>query len=186
MIHLRQDCLGFKMANGEAIPCSAQQMTVELMGEAAHLVDEDVVKNAAEAVLHYFKVELGRTTVTAAEFSQALERVLRGLGFDVQSQASVSAPAPRVLEADLRLLASQSGEGFELIFFTMLRHEVRLKLGEGPHVVRFNGLRGCVKQLVGAKRWGLKCRRLNDQIVDYLRTCLSAEFAGKSCALVVR
>jgi len=185
MILLRHDCLGFKMSNGEAIPCSAQQMTVELMGEAAELVDEEVVKNAAEAVLHYFKSELGRTTVTTAEFSQALEHVLRGLGFDVQSQASVNTPAPRVIESDLRTLACQSGKGFELIFFTKLRDELKLKLGEAPHVLRFNGLRGCVKQLVGAKRWGLKCQRLNDQIVDYLRTCLSAEFGGKSCSLVV-
>ena len=69
MILLRHDCLGFKLSTGEAIPCSAQQMTVELLGEAAHLVDEEVVKNVAEAVLHYFKSELGRTTVTTAEFS---------------------------------------------------------------------------------------------------------------------
>jgi hypothetical protein len=176
------------MPNGEAIPCSAQQMTVELMGDSAHLVDEELVKNAAEAVLHYFKTELGRTTVTTAEFSQALEHVLRGLGFDVQSQATVnSAPAgsPRVIESDLRLLACQSGKGFELIFFTRLRDELKLKLGESPHVLRFSGLRGCVKQLVGAKRWSSECQRLNDQIVEYLRTCLSSEFAGRQCALVV-
>lgn len=171
--------------DGEAIPCSAQQMTVELLGEAAHLVDEEVVKNAAEAVLHYFKDELGRTSVTTAEFSQALERVLRGLGFEVQSQASVNNASPRVAEYDLRHLASESGKGFELIFFSRLRHELRLKLGESPHIVRFSGLRGCVKQLVGAKRWGTRCQRLNDQIVEYLRTCLSAEFGGRTCALVV-
>jgi hypothetical protein len=186
MILLRPDCLGFKTAAGEALPCSAQQVTVELLGEAAHLIEEDIVKHAAEAVLHYFKSELGRTTVTTAEFSQALGQVLRGLGFDVQSQATVNGPAPRVLESDLRLLASESGKGFELIFFSKLRHELRCKLGESPHVLRFHGLRGCVKQLVGAKRWGMKCRKLNDQIVEYLRTCLSAEFGGRSCALVVR
>jgi hypothetical protein len=189
MILLRRDCLEFKNNNGtgEAVPCSAQQMTVELMGDAAASVDEELVKNAAEAVLHYFKHELGRTTVTTAEFSQALEQVLRGLGFDVQSNAKVSgnAPAPRVIDSDLRLLACQSGKGFELIFFNKLREELRLKLTQSPNVLRFNGLRGCVKQLVGAKRWGMRCQRLNDQIVDYLRTCLSAEYAGRSCALVV-
>jgi hypothetical protein len=174
------------LSTGEAIPCSAQQMTVELLGEAAHLVDEEVVKNAAEAVLHYFKSELGRTTVTTAEFSQALEHVLRGLGFDVQSQASVNTPPPRVSESDLRMLAFESGKGFELIFFTKLRNELKAKLTESPQVVRFSGLRGCVKQLVGAKRWGGKCQALNDQIVEYLRTCLSAEFAAKQCALVVQ
>src|SRR5687767_7841274 len=118
MILLRHDCLGFKTTDGEAIPCTAQQMTVELLGEAAHLVDEHVVKHAAEAVLHYFKTELGRTTVTTAEFSQALERVLRGLGFEVQSQASVNGSPPRVVDYDLRHLAFESGKGFELVFFS--------------------------------------------------------------------
>jgi hypothetical protein len=187
MILLRRDCLEFKTSSGETLPCSAQQMTVELMGEAAGMVDEDLVKNAAQAVLHYFKHELGRTSVTTAEFSQALEQVLRGLGFEVQSTAKVMSggPPPRVIDSDLRLLACQSGKGFELIFFNKLREELRLKLTEAPQVLRFNGLRGCVKQLVGAKRWGMRCQRLNDQIVEYLRTCLSAEYAGKSCALVV-
>jgi hypothetical protein len=186
MILLRPDCLAFKTNDGEAIPCTAQQMTVELLGEAAHLVEEDIVKNAAEAVLHYFKTELGRTSVTTAEFSQALEQVLRGLGFEVHSQASVSGAGPRVVEYDLRHLAFQSGKGFELAFFSRLRDELRLKLGESPHVVHFRGLRGCVKQLMGKKRWGSECQRLNDHIVEYLRTCLSAEVAGRSCALVVR
>ena len=188
MILLRQDCLEFKTTDGEAIPCTAQQMTVELLGECAHLIEEDIVKNAAEAVLHYFKTELGRTSVTTAEFSQALEQVLRGLGFEVQSQASVGTGTtpPRVVEYDLRHLAFQSGKGFELIFFSRLRDELRLKLGESPTIVEFRGLRGCVKQLMGRKRWGSRCQRLNDHIVEYLRTCLSAEVAGRSCALVVR
>jgi len=186
MILLRHDCLGFKTADGEAIPCTAQQMTVELLGESAHLVDEEVVKNAAEAVLHYFKTELGRTTVTTAEFSQALEQVLRGLGFEVQSQASMQSATTRIADYDLRHLAFQSGKGFELAFFSKLRDELRVRLGDSPHVVQFRGLRGCVKQLMGAKRWGTRCQRLNDQIVEYLRTCLSAEVAGRSCALVVR
>ena len=188
MILLRHDCLGFKTADGEAIPCTAQQMTVELLGESAHLVDEEVVKNAAEAVLHYFKTELGRTTVTTAEFSQALEQVLRGLGFEVQSQASMQSASgtTRIADYDLRHLAFQSGKGFELAFFSRLRDELRVRLGDAPHVVQFRGLRGCVKQLMAAKRWGTRCQRLNDQIVEYLRTCLSAEVAGRSCALVVR
>jgi hypothetical protein len=54
-----------------------------------------------------------------------------------------------------------------------------------PEVLRFRGLRICVKQLIGAKRWSRRCQRLNDQIVDYLRTCLSAEKGGQACALIV-
>jgi len=52
-------------------------------------------------------------------------------------------------------------------------------------VLRFRGLRDCVKRLAGAKRWSARCNDLNDQIVEYLRTCLSAEPKGSSCALMV-
>jgi hypothetical protein len=51
--------------------------------------------------------------------------------------------------------------------------------------VRFRGLRGCVKQLAGARRWSHRCERLQDQIVEYLRGCLTAEPEQNECALVV-
>jgi hypothetical protein len=42
-----------------------------------------------------------------------------------------------------------------------------------------------VKQLTGARRWTGRCERLEDQIVSYLRECLTAETAPPDCALVV-
>jgi len=35
-------------------------VTVELIGEAAAELDPELIRNAARAVLHYFKVEMGR------------------------------------------------------------------------------------------------------------------------------
>jgi hypothetical protein len=52
-------------------------------------------------------------------------------------------------------------------------------------MVRFRGLRGCVKQLAGARRWGPRCRTLEGEIVAYLRECLSAEPGPLDCALWV-
>lgn len=184
MIHLRPDCLVFKTSNGEHVPCSVEHVTVELLGEAVHRLNEELVQNAAEAVLHYFKTELGRSVVSIGEFSAALERVLRTLGVKVHS-APVGEAQPRVAEADLRFLVSESGDGFELVFFQRLRDELRQKLDDEPQLLRFRGLRGSVKQLVGAKRWSTRCQNLNDQIVDYLRTCLSAEGRRACCALLV-
>ena len=51
--------------------------------------------------------------------------------------------------------------------------------------MRFHGLRVCVKQLAGARRWSNRCELLQDQIVDYLRGCLTAETKENECALVV-
>ncbi len=160
------------------------EICLELMGDAAEFLDEELIRNAGAAVVHYFKNELGRTAVSLGEFSQALEQALRALGLEVVSLEAVKIPS-RVAEADLVRLASESGEGFELVFFGRLRGELRRRLDQSPRVLRFRGLRDCVKRLAGAKRWSARCHDLNDQIVEYLRTCLSAEPKGSSCALMV-
>ncbi len=185
MIRLRPDCLVFKMSSGESIPCSAEKVTIELIGDAAALVDEHLIKEAAESVLHYFRTELQRTSVSVAEFSQALEQVLRGFGLDVQS-ADAAEGLAEVLEGDLAALAGQFGQGCELFFFPRLREELRLKLAQSPKVLRFSGLRGCVKQLTGAKRWTVRCQALSDQIVDYMRGCLRDRRDQGSCALLIQ
>ena len=185
MIQLNPDYLIFKTATGENIPCSAELVAIELIGDAITHLDPELIRNASAAVLHYFKHELGRNSVSVGEFSLALERVLRGLGLKISSDVEVK-DSVRVAESDLRELAFSAGKSFELFFFPYLRSEMRRKLDEAPHVVRFNGLRGCVKQIVGARRWSRRCQTLNDQIVDYLRTCLSTETKKETCALVVR
>lgn len=186
MILLRPDCLVFKTADGDNVPASAEQVTLELLGEAVNSLDHELVQHAAHAVLHYFRHELQRNLVTIGEFAETLAKVLRELGLDVQEATAEPSTPRRVVEADLRHLASESGRGLELVFFNKLRLQLRNHLESGPHVLRFNGLRGCVKELVGAARWNTQCQQLNDQIVSYLRACFSAEPAGSSCALVVR
>src|SRR4051794_10743185 len=79
MILLRPDCLVFKTSGGEYIPCSVKEVTVELMGDTLPCLDKEVIKNAASAVLHYFREEQGRTSVSLAEFSLALEQALAAL-----------------------------------------------------------------------------------------------------------
>ncbi|MEY2407801.1 MAG: hypothetical protein QOF48_471 [Verrucomicrobiota bacterium] len=184
MILLRPDCLVFETASGENIPCSAKEVTLELIGETAEWLDRETLENAAAAVLHYFRVEQKRTSVSVAEFSEALEKVLSGLGLESSSEVSISnVPIQRRwVEADLALLA---GDGGELFFFPRLRDEVQSRLNGTPLVLRFHGLRACVKQLTGAKRWSSQCRALNDEIVEYLRTCFTQQKAGTGSALVV-
>lgn len=184
MIQLNPDYLIFKTTNGEKIPCSVELVTIELMGDSVFHLEPELIHNASAAVLHYFKHELGQTSVSVGEFSLALERVLRGFGLNVKTEPE-DEPPMRVAESDLREVVASAGKGFELSFFPRLRNEMRRKLDEAPHIVRFNGLRECVKQIVGAQRWSRRCEAMNDQIVEYLRTCLTAENKLESCALVV-
>lgn len=200
MISLRPDCLAFESPDGEFIPCSAQQVVVELIGDAAQWLDQEVITHASEAVLHYFRHEKGQHSVSLGEFVSALERVLKGLGLDIQASAKPSGQWPasctaakpevasaqrRVVENDLLELAGRSAGGAELFFFPLLRREMHQCLDGSPLTLRFRGLRECVKQIVGSKRWNTACQSMNDRIVDYLRTCLNTEKAGEGCALVV-
>ena len=184
MILLRPDCLVFKTSSGENVPCSAHEVTLELLGDAVNQMDETLVQNAAHAVLHYFRTELDRTVVTIGEFAETLARVLRNMGLEVEANAGD--PGRRIVDSDLRPLVIGDEGVCELVFFQLLRAELRQHLDLGPQVVRFNGLRGCVKQMVGARRWTQRCQALSDQIVNYLRDCFTAEARRTGCALVVR
>jgi hypothetical protein len=184
MITLAEGCLLFELASGESIPFSADMISVELMGQTARLFDAEFVRHAAQAVFHYFKHELGRQTVTVGEFTEALEKVLRGFKLSAPAPGNAGA-LPGVRESDLGRLAREAGLGCELFFFPRLRDELRQQLQHSPRVLRFRGLRGCVKQLIGTGRWTHRCRDLEEQIVIYLRECLSAEAQPTEFALVV-
>jgi len=188
VIQLHSHCLVFETANGEHIPCSVEDVSVEVIGEAVEQLDHEIVRQAAAAVLHYFKVERKQTIVTIAEFTAALEEVLRGLGFLTSTAEAQPASLPAltgpVAETSLARLAVESGDGGELLFFPRLREEMRQQLSQSPRLVRFNGLHDCVKRLVGARRWCDRCRAMSDQIVGYLRQCLDENHRA-DCALVV-
>jgi hypothetical protein len=184
VIALGSECLLFELASGESIPCSADMVSVELAGNTEGVFNPEFIGQATKAVFHYFKHELGRQTVTAAEFARALEKVLRGFAATAQPDPQPKTAAP-VRESDLCRLAHESGQGRELFFFPRLRAELRQHLQQAGRVVRFRGLRRCVKQLTGARRWSPRCRSLEGEIVAYLRECLSAEAGLAEFALLV-
>lgn len=183
MIQLRTDCLVFETASG-AIPCSVEEVAVELVGESVGWLDPEVLRNAAAGVLRYFRDDLGRLNVTVGEFAEALAGVLRGFGLEVITDAAAAKPC-RMVELDLRQFAVESGAGFELAFFLRLRTVIAQQLAGSPRVLRFTGLRGCVKQLAAARRWCPRCRLLREQIVAFLRRCFEEGVAGADCCLVV-
>lgn len=182
MIALKSDCLLFQLNNGESIPCSAAMISVEIVGEAANSPDAEMLRHAAASVFHYFKVELDRETVTVGEFSLALEKVLQHLGYTIHTGAQAQ---EEVSQADLGGIAREAGDSLELFFFPRLREEMHHRLSQSPRVLRFSGLRGCVKQIARARRWSPRCELIQDQIVAFLRECMTHESEKPECALVV-
>jgi hypothetical protein len=168
------------MASGESVPVSAEMFSGELQSPAWETFDPEFVSHAASAVFYHFKHDLGRQTVSVGEFTLALEKVL-------QEFAGKTPPASpkRSDPLDLGLMASESGAACELFFFPRLRDELRTQLRSRPKVVQFLGLRRCVKQLAGAHRWCARCQTLSDHIIEYLRSCLTAEPTRTGCTLVV-
>jgi len=184
MIALNSNCLVFQLNSGESVPCSAEMISVQIVGNVNTLLDPEILRHAAASVFHYFKVELERESVTVGEFAGALEKVLRSFGLSIRAGEIVS-PAPDVLESDLCLMAREFADNLELFFFPRLRNELRTQLRQSPRVLRFHGLRGCVKQLAGAKHWSARCEQMREQIVGYLRGCFGAEREQNDCSLVV-
>jgi hypothetical protein len=182
MIALATDYLVFQMATGESVPFSADAISDELIGGNDSTYDPEVVGHAANAVFHYFKHELGYQTVTVGEFAAALEKVMEG--FNLGERGTVDR-AKLLRETDLCALARDCGVGGELAFFPRLREELGVHLQGGCRMIRFGGLRNCVKQLSGARRWSVKCQAMQEQMVEYLRKCLRTLAKGKEVALVV-
>ena len=183
MIPQLTDFLVFKSASAE-IPCAPVAVKFELAGESASGVPHELIANAAVGVLHYFYADQGRETVTLAEFARALVKVLRGFGLQLDAETQQPSDRP-VGQADLRHLACESGKGFELAFYLRLRQELEAHLGQSPRLIRFTGLRPCVKQLAGAQRWSRRCQVLNDDNVGYMRSCLGKKPETPDCALVI-
>ncbi|HEY1490073.1 MAG TPA: hypothetical protein VGF90_03455 [Verrucomicrobiae bacterium] len=184
MIALQSDHLIFQLTNGESVPCSAEMITIEIAGNAQGLIDTEMLRHAAASVFHYFKCEMERQSVTVGEFALALEKVLRGFGLTLYADT----PPPLTdehLADDLGRIARESSDSLELFFFPRLRDALRAQLRQSPRVLHFRGLRGCVKQLAGAQRWSARCEQMQEQVVGYLRECLTAEPDQKACALVV-
>jgi hypothetical protein len=183
MITLAKDCLLFRLSNGETVPFSADMISIELTGETARWFDPETASHAAQAVFHYFKSELGRQSVTAEEFATAMEKALRGV--DRLAWTPPPARSQNIIESDLGRLAQEAGHGGELLFFPRLRDQLRQHMLQKPRVLRYHGLRACVKQISGARRWTDRCRDLEAQIVSFLRQCAGGEPAPCELALVV-
>jgi hypothetical protein len=186
MIQLLENSIWVEKPSGSTSVCTAEQITIELMGGAIEGLDPEMVRQAAAGVLHYFKVELGREFVTVGEFSTALAKVLKGFGLDVESTALIEGVGSKVVTTDLRELAKNCGDEFELGFFVRLRERVKTSLADSPKSVQFQGLRSCVKQLARARRWSARCQQLQEQIVNFLRECLEQEAKGRGCSMLVK
>lgn len=182
MTPLQRGYRGFELAAPTADWLPAEPLAMQLAGPMAGLYAEEI-RAAVAAVVYFFQRDMGRSTVSAAQFVTALSKALAGLGLSLNLTLS---QGQLRLETDLRQLLAKNQQSGELAFFAQLRHHLRDQLRAQPTAIGYCGLRGCVKQLLGARRWTPRCQRLADQIVSFLRACLQADGQGRPRILVVQ
>lgn len=185
MIALRRDCLLIESADGPYIPCSMEHLTIEFVGPAAHLLDPEVLRHASAAVIHYFKVELGCEVVSTGQFTEALSKVLEGLGVFLGTGTKPEGQPSVVRVLDLWTLAAGGTQMGELEFCWRLRSVLREILSEKPGRIEFRGLRGCVKVLADRQNWCQTCEQVETWIVDLVRGWYSREPAAAGIPLVM-
>ena len=170
---------------GGFLPCSAEQLTLEVIGDNGAGVDPETLKHAVAAVMHYFRAELQRTTITMAEFSAMLSRVLAGLGIAAEITEDGEASSD-VRIADLGLLAADGAPAGELEFCQRLRTLLREQLAAAPTRVEFHGLRNCVKRLTGRKHWCPECEKTAAWILEMIRGWFEQDAVSRPTALLIR
>lgn len=180
MIQLHSHCLVFE-DHGEGQPAHVEKLAAEILGDVFGPGTKELVRQATAAVLHYFKYEQKRETITLGEFIQALEQALHAFGLQWNHKGQLQT---RAAEMDLFRLAAEVSGGCELMFFPSLEQELHRMLRNSPRLIRLHGLRACVRHLRGARRWTSDCEQLSDQIVEFLRRRLAQEPA-KVWAMVI-
>ena len=185
MIALRRDCLLIASKDGPFIPCSMEHLTIEFVGPAAQMLDPEVLRHASAAVVHYFKVELGCEVVSTSQFTEALTKVLVGLGVFLETGNEPEGGSSMVRVLDLRTLASGASQLGELEFCWRLRSLLREFLSEKPERIEFRGLRGCVKVLADRQHWCETCDRVETWIVELVRGWYAREPAAAGIPLVM-
>lgn len=203
MIRLHSDYLVFELDSGESVPCSVEAIAFELVEAVAGLADRNVIENAARAVVHYFREELGKESVCINEFIDSLSFVLKEFGYEVETRSfeSLSAEENDEIPSDseTQITKSQSnslveiledqrekGELMELSFFKQLRETVLSELQDQPDILLFTGLRPCVQTMLSASRWTGRCESFSQQIVSYIEECLCFDGGGRNMHMVIR
>lgn len=203
MIRPHSDYLVFELDSGESILCSVEAIAFELVEAVAGLADRNIIENAARAVVHYFREELRRETVSIHEFIDSLSFVLKEFGYEVEIrniESQYSEEQGEYLgEVEIMKERSQSnslveilekqrktGALMELGFFKKIREIVAHELQGNPDILLFTELRPCVQSMLASSKWTRRCELFSRQIISYIEACLCQDGNVRNMRMVIR
>jgi len=136
--------------------------------EAGHCGEWWPAEDIARGVVLYLRDSFDGSVICLEElFAKVHEALLRiGCG----EIADCLRPEPPPVRLSLLEIAKDAGNGFELLFFQLLRQRLTLLQKHRVSRVQFFGLKPCVKLLRAAKHWRHDCDLLYREILLFMRT----------------
>ncbi|MCX6958016.1 MAG: hypothetical protein NT164_05730 [Verrucomicrobiae bacterium] len=121
----------------------------------------------AESVELYLRREWSGSAITIAELETIIKDLLLSLRFSDLATAFFLPPPPTTLS--LLELAKEAGEGYELLFFQLLKKRLEKVAQSSTEQLEVYGLDASLRQLFHRKRLGRK--ETKGQIINYIRDC---------------
>jgi len=123
--------------------------------------------HVTESVTTYLEQDISDNVVTICRIERAVQSVLQVIGYsDVAKHFRTMPPPVRI---SLVEIARDAGEGYELLFFELLRARLRGVILSETQQVEICDLHRCVKLLRSAKNWRRDCSGLRGEIVSFVR-----------------
>jgi hypothetical protein len=152
--------------------------------EDAGLDDPWIADDIARGILLYLRERFCYSSISIEEFFHKIQHTLRAIGFaDVAGNLRQSTPPARL---SLSAVAEAAGDGYELLFFQILRKRLHEAKRRGATKVLCSELRPAVTRLCEAKRWNRRCEALQTEILDYLSSALARKRKDGEVTILVR
>lgn len=158
-----------RFGNFEVVQYDARWLEDSIVAAAERAGHDDwwIAADVAKGVIEYLRQRYPANTISVEELYAKVARALAVLGWDdIAAELKVGAPPLRISLAEI---AAEAGDGFELVFFRLLRERLAETCMTGSLQVQCYGLRQGVKILQRARRWGARCQRLAEEIAEFLR-----------------
>jgi hypothetical protein len=169
MIQLCDDMAWVKLADGRLAPFDEHRLAVSIHRAAENngVSDWWLAESVAAAVHMYTVNSRSDGIIESGEIVEVVAQVLATLGYKTVSEAYGGGTDHVAI--DLDELTRRMDAAFELEFFQRLDRALGAAASQRFLVMEVNGLRACVMQLRGGRRWSEGCRRLAEEIVAHVR-----------------
>ena len=169
MIQAHDDIAWVKFNDGHLVPFDEHRLVLSIHSIAERAGHEDwlLAESIARAVHVYAVKCVADSVIPSSQIAEVVATILAMLGFKELSEAYTNQQHRAAIH--LGDLATRVGTAFELEFFRQLDHALGASTDRRLSVLEVDGLRACVMQLRGARRWTAGCRRFAEEIVEHVR-----------------